>query len=166
MSATPPAFLYQSFWNFTFILIMVWRYACAFYRILKYFFFSFFFYIFILDFFHASILWKYICSRYLVSATPPTVLNRSFWNFTDVLIMLWRYACTFYRILKLLFYFFYIFNLDFFASLQVCCERNSSYSFITILLKLHRDLIYGLKICMWFLQNLDVIIFKFFTFLT
>ena len=33
----------------------------------------------------------------LVSATPPTVLGQSFWNFTGVLRMVWRYAyCFFY----------------------------------------------------------------------
>ena len=71
-------------------------------------------------FFHASVLWKCICSRYLLSATPPTVLNRSFWNFTDVLIMLWRYACAFYRILLLIVFTFFTFLIDFFALLQVC----------------------------------------------
>ena len=65
-----------------------------------------FFHIFNLDFFHASILWKCICSRYLVSATPPTVFDRSFWNSTGVLIMVWRFACAFYRILKLFFFTF------------------------------------------------------------
>ena len=37
----------------------------------------------------------------LVSATPPTVLGQSFWNFTGVLWMVWRYAYCFFRILKL-----------------------------------------------------------------
>ena len=122
VSATPPTVLYRSLWNFTGILIMVWRYACGFYRILIYiyifFFFFYFFFIFfqifhifnleffhasILWFFYASILWKCICSRYLVSATPPTVLYHSHWNYTDVLTIVWRYAYAFYRILKLLF---------------------------------------------------------------
>ena len=53
--------------------------------------------------------WFRVCSRYLVSATPPTVLDRSFWNFTAVLIMVWRFACAFYRILKLIFFTFFIF---------------------------------------------------------
>ena len=64
VSATPPTVLYWSLWNFTGILIIVWRYAYVFYRILIFFFFFFFFFqifhIFNLDFFHASILWKCI----------------------------------------------------------------------------------------------------------
>ena len=60
--------------------------------------------------------WFRVYSRYLVSATPPTVFNQSFWNFTGVFIIVWRCACAFYRILKLfLFTFFRIFNLDFFC---------------------------------------------------
>ena len=39
-------------------------------------------------------------SGYFVSLTPPTVSVRSFWNFTGVLRMVWRYACGFFRILK------------------------------------------------------------------
>ena len=88
VSTTPSTVLHRSFWIFTCISVMVWRYAYAFYRILEYFFFFFFFFFFILTwrlFFHASILWKCTCSRYLVSATPPTVLYHSHWNFTDVL---------------------------------------------------------------------------------
>ena len=36
----------------------------------------------------------------------------------------------------------------------VPCERNSSYSFIQILLKLHWCFGHGLKICMWFGYNI------------
>ena len=95
VSATPSTVLDWSFWNFTGVLIMVWRFACAFYRILNLFFFSFF-HIFNLDFF----AWFRVYSGNPVSATPPTVLHRSFWNFTGILIMVWRYACAFHRILK------------------------------------------------------------------
>ena len=45
----------------------------------------------------------------LVSATPPTVLSQSFWNFTGVLRMVWRYAYCFFRILKLFFITFFPF---------------------------------------------------------
>ena len=45
----------------------------------------------------------------LVSATPPTVLGQSFWNFTGVLWMVWRYAYCFFRILKLFFITFFPF---------------------------------------------------------
>ena len=69
--------------------------------------------IFNLDIFRALILQICIWSMYLVSATPPTVFGESFWNFTDVLRMVWRYAYCFFRILKLFFItFFRIFNLD------------------------------------------------------
>ena len=45
----------------------------------------------------------------LVSATPPTVWGQSFWNFTGVLRMVWRYAYCFFRILKLFFITFFPF---------------------------------------------------------
>ena len=62
-----------------------------------------FFRIFNLDIFWVLILQKRIGSRYLVPVTPTTVLSRSFWNFTGALRMVWRYACVFFRILKLFF---------------------------------------------------------------
>ena len=68
-----------------------------------------FFPIFNLDIFRALILQIYIWSMYLVSATPPTVFGKSFWNFTGVLRMVWRYAYCFFRILKLLFITFFAF---------------------------------------------------------
>ena len=73
-----------------------------------------FFRIFNLDIFRALILQICIWSIYLVSATPPTVFGKSFWNFTVVFRMVWRYAYCFLRILKL---FFLHFNLDIFSSL-------------------------------------------------
>ena len=39
--------------------------------------------------------WFRVCSRYLVSAIPPTVLIRYLWNFTGVLIISWRFTSTF-----------------------------------------------------------------------
>ena len=63
-----------------------------------------------------------IRSRYLMIATPATVLRRFFWNFTGVLIMVWRYACVFcfslssnYYIFLFFFFFFYVFP---------CCELS------------------------------------------
>ena len=73
-----------------------------------------FFPIFNLDIFRALILQICIWSIYLVSVTPPTVFGESFWNFTVVFRMVWRYAYCFLRILKL---FFLHFNLDIFSSL-------------------------------------------------
>ena len=60
-----------------------------------------FFRIFNLDIFWVLILQKRIGSRYLDLVTPTTVLSQSFWNFTGALRMVWRYACGFFRILKL-----------------------------------------------------------------
>ena len=68
-----------------------------------------FFRIFNLDIFRALILQICIWSMYLVSATPPTVFGESFWNFTGVLRMVWRYAYCFFRIMKLFFITFYAF---------------------------------------------------------
>ena len=108
VSATPPTVFGESFWNFTGVLRMVWRYAYCFFRILKLFFITFFAF-FNLDIFRALILQICIWSMYLVSATPPTVFGESFWNFTDVLRMVWRYAYCFFRILKLFFITFFAF---------------------------------------------------------
>ena len=117
--STPPTVFGQSFWNFTGALTMVWRYACGFFRILKLFFINFF-RIFNIDIFWALILQKCIESRYLVPSTPPTVFGQSFWNFTRALKLVWRYACGFFRILKLFFItFFRIFNLDIFLTLML-----------------------------------------------
>ena len=99
--------------------------------------------IFNLDIFRALILQICIWSMYLVSATPPTVFGESFWNFTVVFRMVWRYAYCFLRILKL---FFLHFNLDIFSSLYATdmyreympCIGNPAYSFRPILLKLYR----------------------------
>ena len=53
--------------------------------------------------------WFRIFSRYLVPLTPPTIFVRSFWNLTGAFKMVWRYACGFFRILKLFFITFYTF---------------------------------------------------------
>ena len=80
VSATPPTVFGESFWNFTVVFRMVWRYAYCFLRILKLFFLHF-----NLDIFQAFLLQICIGSICLVSATPPTVLGQSFWNFTGTL---------------------------------------------------------------------------------
>ena len=92
-------------------------------------------------------------------ATPPTDFCRSFWNLTDRFAMVWRCACSLDIIIRLIFVtFFCIFNLVIFSGantikrniLWVPCERNSSYSFMPILLKLYGCFSHGLKMCMWF----------------
>ena len=42
--------------------------------------------------FWAQLLLKLMAIRYLVSATPPTILSQSFWNFTVVFVKDWRCA--------------------------------------------------------------------------
>ena len=91
-------------------------------------------------------------------ATPPTVLFRFSWNFTDAVTMLWRYAYMWFGynpqiILSL----FSQFELSHFSDIftmkvngqWVPCVRNS-YSFMPIHLKLYMCYGHGLKICMWF----------------
>ena len=142
VSATPPTVFGESFWNFTDVLRMVWRYVYCFFQNPEIIFLSLFC-IFNLDIFRALILQICIWSIYLVSATPPTVFGESFWNFTVVFRMVWRYAYCFLRILKL---FFLHFNLDIFSSLYatdmyreyMACIGNPAYSFRPILLKLYR----------------------------
>ena len=74
-----------------------------------------YFCIFNLDFILPLTLLKCIWSRYLVSATPFTVSGWSFWNFTHILMQVWRCACDFFIILKLFFFtYFCNFNSDFF----------------------------------------------------
>ena len=77
---------------------MAWRYACGFFQNPEIIFITFS--AFLTDIFWVLILQKRIGCRYLVPVTPTTVLSRSFWNFTDALRMVWRYACVFFRILK------------------------------------------------------------------
>ena len=95
---------------------MVWRYAYCFFQNPEFIFYHIFC-IFNLDFFRALILQKCIGSMYLLPATPPTVLSQSFSNFTGTFRMVWRYVYCFFRILKLFYYIFCIFNLDFFRAL-------------------------------------------------
>ena len=121
-----------------------------------------FFRIFNLDIFRALILQICVWSIYLVSATPPTVFGESFWNFTVVFRMVWRYAYCFLRLLKLFF-------LSVRPSVRPCvsahhhsCIGNSSYSFRPILLKLYRCFKDGLKICILFFQNPEIIFYHFF----
>ena len=117
-----------------------------------------FFRIFNLDIFRALILQICIWSIYLVSATPPTVFGESFWNFTVVFRMVWRYAYCFLRILKL---FFLHFNLDIFSSLYATdmyreympCIGNPAYSFRPILLKLYR---YFAAVLWFHMRNLSL----------
>ena len=126
VSATPPTVLGQSFWNFTGVLRMVWRLCILFFQNPEIIFYHFF-PIFMPR--HQKVAGYYVIpseilsvrpsvcpsirpsapTTILVSATPPTVLGQSFWNFTGVLRMVWRYAYCFFRILKLFFITFFPF---------------------------------------------------------
>ena len=104
---TPPTVFGRSFWNFTGALRMVWRYACGFFQNPEIIFYYFIHVLNLEDIFWVLILQKSIGSRYLVPLTPPTVFDRSFWNFTWAFWMAWKYAGGFFRILK---YFFITFS--------------------------------------------------------
>ena len=76
----------------------------------------------------------------------------------------------FFQNLEIIFYyFFHIFNFRYFLSSnttevyreQVPCPHYSSHSFWPILLKLYRCFKDGLKICMWFFQNPEIIFHHF-----
>ena len=81
-----------------------------------------------------------------------------FWNFADVFFMVWGGACGLDIIVGLFFYhFFPLCELSHFSTSMyrqwVPCERNSSYSFIPIFLKLCTCFLHGLKMCIWFGYN-------------
>ena len=56
---------------------------------------------------------------YFVWATPPTVLCRSFWNFTGVFAVVWRCACGLDIILRLFFIIFSHFQFSHFSVLNI-----------------------------------------------
>ena len=103
VSATPPTVFGQSFWNFTDVLAMACRCAYCLLVILRFFFFFNFFRFVKLVVFLPKTL---IVSGSLVSATPPTVFGQSFWNFTDVLVMVYRCADCLLVILRFFFQLF------------------------------------------------------------
>ena len=101
VGATPHTVLYRFFWNFTGVLVIVWRYACDFDIIFR---------LFLLLFsklnlviFQALYITKWIYRGNLVGATPPAVLYRFFPNFSVVLVMVWKYACGLDSILRVSF---------------------------------------------------------------
>ena len=70
--------LYHSHWNYTDVLTIVWRYAYAFYRILKLLFFFYFFHIFMPHHQKSGgvlcyTLWNFECTSIRPSAPPPFV---------------------------------------------------------------------------------------------
>ena len=104
VSATPLTVLYQSFWNFADVFIMVWGCAYSFDIIVRLFFITFFHFV-------NLVIFRPQCidSGYIVSATPYTILYRSFWNFAHVFSMVWRRAYGLDIILELCFVTFFHF---------------------------------------------------------
>ena len=107
---------------------------------------------------------------YIVGATPPTVFIRILlklhWCFGHGLkICMWFgynpqiIFCPFFRKLNLAFSGIIYNNMN---GQGIPCGRNSSNSFIPILLKLHWCFDHGLKICMWFGYNPQIIFCPFF----
>ena len=125
VSATPHTILYRSLWNFAHVFAMVWRCADGLDIILELIFVTFYalppesggVLCYTLRNFECPSFRPSVCpsvrpsapTTILVSATSPTVLGQSFWNFTGVLRMVWRYAYCFFRILKLFFITFFPF---------------------------------------------------------
>ena len=98
VSPTPLTVLYQSFWNFGGVFIMVWGCACGLDIIVRLFFCHFFHFVNLVIFPPQC-----IDSGYLVSTTPHTILYRSFLNFVHVFSMVWRCACGLDVMLALIF---------------------------------------------------------------
>ena len=110
-----------------------------------------------------------------VSAHHHSCIGNSSYSFRPILLKLYRCFKDGLKICILIFqnpeiifyYFFRIFNLDIFRALilQICvygvCIGNSSYSFWRILLKLYRCFKDGLKICILFFQNPEIIFYHF-----
>ena len=92
-----------------------------------------------------------------MSTTPLTVFYRSFWNFADVFFMVWGCAYGLVIIVRLFLSLFPLCELSHFSTSMyrqwVPCERNSSYNFIPIFLKLCTCFHYDLEICIWFGYN-------------
>ena len=135
---------------------MVWGCACGLDIIVRLFFVTF------STLWTSSFFWpQWIDSGYLVSATPHTILYRSFWNFAHVFSMVWRYACGLDIILALILVTFSNFELCHFLTSDsmkvyrqwVSCEHNSSYNFIPVFLKLCTCFCHSLEMCMWFGYN-------------
>ena len=100
-----------------------------------------------------------IDSGYLVSATPHTILYRSFWNFVHVFSMVWRYACGLDVILAFIFVTFSTLGTLSFSDLR-CYESVVTVGTLwaQLLIQFHAYLyatlhiffFHGLKMCMWF----------------
>ena len=103
-----------------------------------------------------------------MSATPLTVLYWLFWNFAGVFVMVWGCACGLDIVVRLFFVTFSTLWTCHFSTTMyrqwVPCERNSSYNFIPIFLKLCTWFLHGLKMCIWFGYNTCINFSHFFHF--
>ena len=102
LSATPHTSLYRSFWNFAHVFSMVWRCACGLDVILALIFVTFST-LWTLSFSDLRFYESVVTVGTLVSATPHTILYRSFWNFAHIFSMVLRCACGLDIILELIF---------------------------------------------------------------
>ena len=110
-----------------------------------------------------------------MSATPHTILYRSFWNFAHVFAMVWRCACGLDVILELIFVnFFHFVNFVIFwpQILWKCIDSGyhvSATPYTTSCLSVFNFahlFVHGLKMCMWFGFNPAVNFCPFSTLLT
>ena len=98
VSATPYIISYLSLCNFEKQVSHMW-FACGLDIVLALIFVTFFHFVI----FWPQILWNFIDSGYLVSATLHTILYQSFWNFAHVFFMVWKCAYGLDIILELIF---------------------------------------------------------------
>ena len=86
------------------------------------------------------------------------LLLQFYTDYFETSLVLWSWSEDLHVVLRLLFFFFLQVELSHFSGIiynnvngqGIPCGRNSSYSFIPILLKLHLCFGHGLKICIWF----------------
>ena len=142
---------------------MVWRCACGLDISLRLSFVTFFaFWTQVI--FETPILSECIYIGYLVWATPPTVLCRSFWNFTGVFAVVWRCACGLNIILRLFFIIFSHFQFSHFSVLNII----KVFRYWVLGAQLHLQFLCqpfsncpGLTKCMWFSYNPQITFFFF-----
>ena len=152
VSATPLTVLYRLFWNFAYVVFMVWGCAYGLDIIVR-----------SLSLFphcERSHFSSFICKQLvpLVSATPLTVLYQLLWNFACLFFMVWGYAYDLDVIVRLFFFHFFPHCelSHFLPSIYrqwVPREHSSSYNFILIFLALCTCFLYSLKMCMCYSYN-------------
>ena len=157
VSATPHTILYQSFLKLCTCFLHSLKMCMWFgYNPCINFCYIFHFANFVI--FWPQILWKCCDSGYLVSATPHTILYRSFWNFAHVFTMVWRCAYGLDIVLELIFVTYStLWTLSFWPQILWKCIdsgyllRATPYTISCLSLCNSAHLFFhGLKMCMWF----------------